>query len=74
MVLFMPCGVRVFAKPMRYCSLARRTPSRLSGPKETTTSTLFVWRTNFNNGNKQQAIHIISDDGMKKELTKIISP
>ena len=30
MVLFMPFGVRVFARPMRYCSLARRTLSRLS--------------------------------------------
>ena len=29
MVLFMPFGVRVFARPMRYCSLARRTLSRL---------------------------------------------
>ena len=26
----MPFGVRVFARPMRYCSLARRTLSRLS--------------------------------------------
>ena len=26
----MPLGVRVFARPMRYCSLARRTLSRLS--------------------------------------------
>ena len=26
----MPVGVRVFARPMRYCSLARRTFSRLS--------------------------------------------
>ena len=30
MVLLMPFGVRVFARPMRYCSLARRTLSRLS--------------------------------------------
>ena len=30
MVLFMPFGVRVFARPMRYCSLARRTLSSLS--------------------------------------------
>ena len=30
MVLFMPFDVRVFARPMRYCSLARRTLSRLS--------------------------------------------
>ena len=30
MVLFMPFGVRVFARPMRYCSLARRSLSRLS--------------------------------------------
>ena len=30
MAMFMPFGVRVFARPMRYCSLARRTLSRLS--------------------------------------------
>ena len=30
MVLFMPFGVRVFARQMRYCSLACRTLSRLS--------------------------------------------
>ena len=30
MVLFTPFGVRVFARPMMYCSLARRTLSRLS--------------------------------------------
>ena len=30
MVLFMPFGVRMFAGPMRYCSLARQTLSRLS--------------------------------------------
>ena len=30
MVLFMPFGVKVCARPMRYCSLARRTFSPLS--------------------------------------------
>ena len=29
-MLFMPLGVRVFSKPMKYCSLARRKISRLS--------------------------------------------
>ena len=30
MVLFMPFGVRAFARPMRYCSLARKKISRLT--------------------------------------------